>query len=175
MISSLPYVPIDEEIDLNTVILVLLLSKMAKNNRKNLVLDFEKIQIFLYLIKNPSNISKILRLADKASVPLDEKLTYTIESMSCNVDILFNRRKVKLLIRRLAALGFLRCEGAAKDNSIRYTLSDSGNDFAGSLIREATDKKYFYSLAEIISRLAPLQSQPTTKLNAWLNALFKGN
>lgn len=175
MISSLPYLPIDEEFDLNTAVLVLLLSKMAQNNRGNLVLDFEKIQIFLYLIKNPSKISKMLRLADKPGVPLDKKLTHTIESMSSNVDILFNRRKAKFLIRRLAALGFLRCERVAKDNSIRYALSESGNSFAGSLIREATDKNYFYSLTEIISRLGSLQSQPTTKLNAWLNTLFKGN
>lgn len=175
MISNLPYLPIDEEFDLNTAILALLLLNMAQNGRGNLVLDFEKIQIFLYLIKNPSKISKILRLADKPSTPLDKKLTYTIESMSSNVDILFNRRKAKLLIRRLAALGFLRCEGNAKSNSIRYALSDMGNNFACSLAGEAADKNYFCSLIEIISKLGPLQSQPTTKLNAWLNTLFKGN
>ncbi|MDT4861600.1 hypothetical protein FQZ97_962120 [compost metagenome] len=175
MISRLPYLPIDEELDLNTAILVLLLSKMAQNNRGNLVLDFEKIQIFLYLIKNPSKISKILRLADKPSTPLDKKLTHTIESMSSNVDMLFNRHKVKLLIRRLAALGFLRCEGIAKSNSIRFALSDAGASFADSLVSETTDKKYFSSLIEIISKLGPLQSQPATKLNAWLNTLFKGN
>ncbi|WDH33411.1 ABC-three component system middle component 4 [Pseudomonas chlororaphis] len=175
MINSLPYLPIDEELGLNTAILVLLLSEMAQNKRGNLVLDFEKIQIFLYLIKNPSKISKILRLADKPSAPLDKKLTYTIESMSSNVDILFNRRKVKLLIRHIAALGLLRCEGAAKSNSIRYVLSDMGNNFAGSLTNEVTDKNYFCSLIEIISKLEPLQSQPTTKLNAWLSTLLKGN
>ncbi|MGK9416171.1 ABC-three component system middle component 4 [Pseudomonas cedrina] len=175
MISSLPYLPIDEEFDLNVAILALLLLKMAQSGRGNLVLDFEKIQIFLYLIKNPSKISKVLRLADKPNTPLDKRLTHTIESMSSNVDILFDRRKVKLLIRRLASLGFLKCEGDAKSSSIRYALSDIGNNFACSLAGEAADKNYFYSLIEIISKLGPLQSQPTTKLNAWLSTLFKGN
>lgn len=175
MINSLPYLPIDEELDLNTAILAVLLLKMAQSSRGGLVLDFEKIQIFLYLIKNPSKISKILRLADKPSSPLDKSLTYTIESMSSNVDILFDRRKTKLLIRRLAALGFLRCDGVAKSNSIRYALSDLGRKFAHSLVDEAAEKKYFCSLVEIISKLGPLQLQSTTKLNAWLNTLFKGN
>lgn len=175
MLSSLPYIPIDEELDLNTAILALLLYKLSTNKKGTSVLDFEKIQIFLYLIKNPSRISKILRLADKPSAPLDERLTYTIESLSSNVDVLFNRQKVKILIRRLAALGFLKCEGMANSNNIKYALSDSGIDFARSLADEAADEKYFSSLVEIISRLSPLQSQPNTKLNAWLNKLFKEN
>lgn len=175
MISSLPYLPIDEEFNLNTSILALLLLNMAQNGRGSFVLDFEKIQVFLYLIKNPSKIGKILRLADKPSAPLDKKLTYTIESMSSNVDILFDRRKTKLLIRHLAALGFLKCEGDAKGSSVRYALSDLGSTFAFSLTTEAKNNNYFFSLGEIISKLAPLQSQPATKLNAWLNTLFKGN
>ncbi|WP_334180671.1 ABC-three component system middle component 4 [Pseudomonas nitroreducens] len=175
MISSLPYLPIDEELDLNTAILILLLSKMAKNNRGNLVLDFEKIQVFLYLIKNPSKISRILRVADKPGKPLEKRLTHTIESLSSNVDILFNRHKVKVLIKRVAALGFLKCEGAVKENNIRYALSDAGDQFAASLIHEASEKNHFSSLEEIISKLTPLQSQSTTKLNAWLNMLLKGN
>ncbi|MDU8432252.1 hypothetical protein RYA99_24100, partial [Pseudomonas syringae pv. actinidifoliorum] len=53
--------------------------------------------------------------------------------------------------------------------------SDMGSDFACSLSGEAEDKNYFCSLTEIISKLGPLQSQPTTKLNTWLNTVFKGN
>lgn len=175
MLSSLPYIPIDEELDLNIAILALLLLNLSQNKKGSFVLDFEKTQVFLYLIKNPSRISKILRLADKSSAPLDKKLTHTIESMSSNVDMLFNRQKVKVLIRRLAALGFLRCEGTANSTSIKYALSDSGAVFAGSLVNEAAGGRYFSSLLEIISKLGPLQSQPTTKLNVWLNTLFKGN
>lgn len=175
MLNSLPYIPIDEELDLNTAMLALLLSKLSKNKKGNFVLDLEKIQIFLYLIKNPSKISKILRLADKPSPPLDKKLTHTIESMSSNVDMLFNRQKIKVLIRRLAALGFLKCEGTAESNSIRFHLSDSGAAFANTLESEVSDGNYISSLIEIISKLEPLQSQPTTKLNSWLNTLFKGN
>lgn len=175
MLSSLPYIPIDEELDLNTAMLVLLLSKLSTNKKGRLVLDLEKIQIFLYLIKNPSKISKILRLAEKPSSPLDKKLTHTIESMSSNVDILFNRQKIRILIRRLAALGFLKCEGTAESNSIRFSLSDSGAAFANSLENEVSDEKYISSLIEIISKLESLQSQPNTKLNNWLNSLFKGN
>jgi len=175
MLSGLPYIPIDEELDLNTAMLAMLLLKLAKNKKGSLTLDLEKIQVFLYLIKNPSRISKILRLADKPGTPLDKTLTYTIESMSSNVDILFNRQKVKILIRRLAALGFLVCEGGANGSNIKYALSDCGYDFASSLASESADDKYFSSIIEIISKLRPLQSQPATKLNAWLNTLFKGN
>lgn len=175
MISSLPYLPIDEDIDLNTSILLLLLLNMGQSSRGSFVLDFEKIQIFLYLIKNPSKISKVLRMADKPGKPLDKKLTHTIESMSSNVDMLFNRRKAKLLLRRLAALGFLKCVDDAKTSSVRYALSDTGSDFARSLSDGVDDKSYFHSLGEILSKLAPLQSQSNAKLNAWLNTLFRGN
>lgn len=175
MISSLPYIPIDEEIELNLVVILILLSRLSENKKKNLVLDFEKIQIFMYLMKNPSKINKILMLADKPSAPLDERWTHTIESMSSNVDILFNREKVKVLVKRLAALGFLRCSFSV-DSHLLYALSDAGLHFSNSLFFDGSEiKSYVGSLIEITEKLKPLQAQSNSKIYAWLNSIFKGN
>lgn len=95
MSQSLPYLLIDDDFSLNYSLLALIIYKLGLSPKNNAVLDFEKIQAFMYLAKNPSKINEVLRLAGKKFIPIDSQYTYTIESLSTNVDILFNRSKLK--------------------------------------------------------------------------------
>ena len=56
MDSELPYLYIDDEYDFNVAILLLIIDKLALNSRKNYKLNFNKIQFFMYLIRNPSKM-----------------------------------------------------------------------------------------------------------------------
>ncbi|MTF65014.1 hypothetical protein GJD72_14025 [Klebsiella pneumoniae] len=53
---SLPYIPLDEDFNLNVALLIILIHTLSKNRNDVLLLDRNKIQIFLYLIKNPSKL-----------------------------------------------------------------------------------------------------------------------
>ncbi|MEV9515703.1 hypothetical protein AB0171_06045 [Klebsiella pneumoniae] len=56
--SSLPYIPLDEDFNLNIALLIILIHTLSKNRNDVLLLDRNKIQIFLYLIKNPALLNK---------------------------------------------------------------------------------------------------------------------
>lgn len=165
---DLPYLYIDDEFDFNTTILLLIIDKLALNSKKNYKLDFNKLQFFMYLVKNPSKINKILDIAGKKCVHIDESQIYTVESLSLNVDILYDRLKVKSLLRELAATGMLSIVNDEK-NGISYELSDKGKELALEL-----KSGYFVKVSNYIDNVKSLQSLPSSKLFSILNLYFKG-
>mgnify|MGYP000978771922 CR=1 FL=1 len=190
MSQSLPYVLIDDDFTLNYCLVALILYKLALSPKKIATLDFEKLQIFLYLTKSPSKINSMLNLAGKKFIPINSQYTYTIESLSTNVDILFDRAKLKFLLRHLAARGMLACDKTIDPRSLKYLLTPSGTQFVenlivfpgedaersgGSSIANLVSKNYFLAALEAIDNLSSLQSQPLSKLNFYLNTIFKGN
>lgn len=190
MNQVLPYLLLDDDFSLNYSLLALIIYKLGLTSKKNAVLDFEKIQIFIYLTKNPSKINEVLRLAGKKFAPINSQYTYTIESLSTNVDILFNRSKLKALIRELAARGMLACDDKTDPSSIKYLLNPAGSSFVESLIYSTSgeglthsqppslDKdcqNYFSSAIDVIDSLSALQTQTTNKLHSYLNEAFKRN
>lgn len=188
MRQALPYLSIDDDFNLNYSLVVLILHKLSLSTKNNAVLDFEKIQIFLYLTKNPSRINPILNLAGKKNAPIRSQYTYTIESLSTNVDILFDRAKLKYLLRELAARGMLSCVKGTEQEPVKFLLSEKGESFAYSLIGQydpamdfpslsplMSEVNYFSATLEVITSLVALQSQSTNKLHSYLNTLFKRN
>ena len=95
--DKLPYIDADDTLELNSLILLVILSVMGKNRNSTPVLSFEKIQCLFYLIKNPSKINDILIASDRDEIFIESKIIYTIESQSINVDILYSRSKLKVL------------------------------------------------------------------------------
>ena len=186
--QMLPYLLIDDDFALNFTLLTLIINKMSLSSRKNSVLDFERLQIYLYLTKNPSKINKILSLAGKKIVPINTQYTYTIESLSTNVDMLFEREKLKILLKELAARGMLACEFDNTSGVLKYLLNDNGKLFAKKVcapfnviednekyVQNLLEQNYFTDSLEVINSLSALQSQTNSKLNSYLNTVFKGN
>lgn len=188
MTQELPYLIIDDDFILNYTLVALILYKLGRSPKNKAVLDFEKLQVFLYLLKNPSKINMMLSLAGKKSVFINPKYIFTIESLSSNVDILFKREKLELLIKELAARGMLACEIESSQGPLKFILNERGCEFAESLVNNdekyadeptgndvfTASKNYFGDVLELISSLSALQSQSNSKLNNHLNAIFKG-
>ncbi|MFZ3185388.1 MAG: ABC-three component system middle component 4 [Pseudomonas sp.] len=169
MTDHLPFISIDEELSLNLSILIIIILKLSRSSKNNLTLDLSKLQVFMYLIKNPSRINFILLQAGKKYVAISSQQTYTIESQSTNVDILFDRRKIKLLIKKLALYGFVNAKQQT-DNTLKYYLTENGEIFSKTLTGN-----YFNTIHELTQSIEPLQSQTNSKLHSYLNIFFKGN
>lgn len=164
--SMLPYIPLDEEINLNISLLIILIHSLSKNKNDVLLLDKNKVQIFMYLIKNPSKLEDVMVLAGKKNNSINMSETYTMKSLSLNVDILFETSKIKTLLKKLAALGWLRVNKI--DGSSYFSLSNSGED-----IYEELDGEYFDSIKNYTKSLGKIKSLSPNKLNAILNEVFK--
>lgn len=164
--NNLPYIPLDEEFTLNLGILTILLSSLGMNRAGNYIIDLDKAQIFMYLLKNPSKIDKVMMLAGKKTPEIDENETHTIKSLSSNVDILFKNRKIKHLLKYMSAKGLL----AVVKNDIKsyLKLTDSGIKFY-----EALGGSFYDSVRRNSDALGSIKSIPSSKLYKILNELFK--
>lgn len=166
--NDLPYIPLDEELSLNLGILTIVLKTLGENKNGSAVLDINKIQIFMYLLKNPSKIEKTMIVAGKSKPNISLRDTYTIKGLSLNVDILFNTYKIKTLFKHMAARNYIIASKKDNTSPTLITLSEEGNIFYESLTGE-----YFTSLIETSKVLNPLKSNTTSKLNKILNEVFK--
>lgn len=165
---ELPYLDIDNEIDLNSSILILILEVLATNNKGNYKLDFSKLQVLLYLVKNPSKINRTLELAGKKFIYLEDRYTYTVQSESVNVDILFDKKKLRTLLQYIANKGLLKAH-EVQPGQICFSLSNAGAELSNTL---TTD--YFHSIRILIKNLSALQSTSSTRLFSITSQLFKG-
>lgn len=166
--TNLPYLPLDEEYSLNIAILAITVSILSHSKKGMLSLDINKLQVFMYLIKNPSKIDYALATSGKKPACIETQLTYTIKSFSSNVDILFDNTKIKYLIKIMSMHGLLSAE-KKNDESAKFFLSEKGKVFI-----DAFNEGYFLEVIRLAQALLPLQTLPATKLNSVINHIFKG-
>ncbi|UEM40637.1 ABC-three component system middle component 4 [Pectobacterium aquaticum] len=163
--NALPYIPLDEELSLNLAIFSKILHLLGKNKLGKPTLDIDKAKIFMYLIKNPSKIERVMILAGKKAPSIDITQIYTIKSMSINVDILFSKEKIKEILINMSALGFLTVK---KIEDVTFLeLSESGLSFAESLVGGYYDQIHLY-----IDGVSSLKSLSASKLYKILNNVF---
>lgn len=93
--NDLPYIPLDEEFSLNLCILIIIIEGLGENKNHNAIMDINKAQIFMYLVKNPSKIMRAMYLFGKKIPIIEVEETHTIKGLSLNADILFDSKKNK--------------------------------------------------------------------------------
>ncbi|EFH9371887.1 hypothetical protein ABVZ06_001593 [Escherichia coli] len=166
--DKLPYIDADDTLELNSLILLVILSVMGKNRNSTPVLSFEKIQCLFYLIKNPSKINDILIASDRDEIFIESKIIYTIESQSINVDILYSRSKLKTIFKNLALYGFLDVF-SDKSNELKYCASQTGE-----LFLKGIDTSYVTTISAIAKKIKPLATQSAQKTIKSINKLLAG-
>jgi len=62
---KLPYIIADDELELNLIILLMLTDKLNATSRGTLVLNNERLTVYLYLVKNPNILNNLLIMLSK--------------------------------------------------------------------------------------------------------------
>lgn len=165
--SELPYLEPSDDFSLNVGLVSVILETLSETKRGKKVLNFERIQIFLYLVLRPHVLNKILRRQGKSEVVLSEVEFFSINSISSNVDPLFDRKKIKLILQFLGTQKFLDVT-YTKNDGFLFNLSE-----AGTLYAKNFHDNYFEDIRRFSIKLSNLQSISLSKLNADLNSIFK--
>lgn len=164
--NALPYIPLDEEFNLNLCILLIIIESLGENKNYDAVMDINKAQIFMYLVKNPSKIERAMYLSGKKIPVIDREETHTIKGLSLNVDILFDVKKIKELIKYLAYKGLI--EALRHDGITLIKLSANGKFFCSSL-----ESDFFHQVKQHVKSISALKSSTTSKLNKLVNDLVR--
>jgi len=94
----LPFIDSEDDIYINLSIVLIIINSLGKISRGTLKINNGKLHIFLYLIKNPTVLYRLLCMLGKGTVFLNDYDSYSIASISPNFDPLFNRENLKALL-----------------------------------------------------------------------------
>lgn len=158
--SKLPYFTPDDELSLNVGVLMLMLEKLAATSRGRLLLNNERLRAYLYLIKNPLILNRVLRTFDYPVARLEAYDEYSVASISANLDPLHDDHRLKRYLRVLAGYGFIDVK-YKKTEGFLYKLSAKGK-----AIEKSIDDDYFCSVRSYMEAMVSLNNVSTSNLNS---------
>jgi hypothetical protein len=168
-LKGTPYLTPDNDVDLNVALLLLIISTLEKSKNGKLLLTKEKILIFMYLIKNPVMLDRLLVQLKDTSLELSEAEFYSINSISINLDPLFDYQWIKSLIK-ICAIKNLISANYRKDEGFLYSLTVEGSELASRL-----EGNYFDGIKKYLKKIEVIKSESTTNLNRLLNDIFQNS
>ena len=164
---SLPFIEPDYDIHLNLAMVLVIVHLLGVTNRGTLKVNNERLHVFLYLLRNPVKLNALLNVLGKGSIILSEQSTYSVSSISSNVDSLFDRAALKSLISILITKNLI--EVVYKNNDgFFYKTTVKG----ASAIDNLSDE-YIYEnklLCEKLKKVLPLSE---SHLNQALNQVIR--
>lgn len=165
--TSLPYLQPDKDIYLNIGIVMLIIDELSTTKRKKRILTIDKLQTFYFLVTRPVFLNKVLEKAGKETIKIEEDEYYTVGTLSVNVDELFDRDKLKLIIKLLSSKKWLEVIYIEKDGFLLKLNTD------GKLRSNNLSEYYFIKIHRYIDQLKLLQSENSSKLNSYINQVFQ--
>ncbi|MES9898225.1 MAG: ABC-three component system middle component 4 [Sedimenticola sp.] len=163
----LPFIEPEDDIYINISVLLLLINALAKTNRGTLKLNNNRLHVFLYLLKNPTALNKVLSVLGKGSVILQDRDTYSVTSISPNIDPLFDRKALKSLLSVLVAKKLVSVT-YKKGDGFFYCLSESG----GNTVSRLNDE-YLIEIRQLCEKLKALLSYTEGQLNKTINRIIR--
>lgn len=165
--KSLPYSVPDLDVDLNIGLLLLVLYYLEKTSRGKLLLNNEKLLIFMYLIKNPVVLERLLADLGRQTVQLNDVERYSVGSIAVNLDPLFDNTWIKKLLQYASARSYIDAH-YRKDDGFMFTLSERGTSAAEGLAGD-----YFGRIRQYLEKLKQVKSETNANLNKLLNNIFR--
>ena len=165
--SNLPYLNLENDLCLNSGIIILLIKELSKSSKGNSILSLDKLQILYFLITRPSFLNKVLLLDGKPTFEMHESEYFNVSAQSINVDELFDKNKLRLIIQFLAAKKLLEFSYTDKDGFV-VELSEKG-----SLVATSLSDDYFSRIQKYIDSTRKLRSLSVSKLDSLINTVLK--
>jgi hypothetical protein len=163
----LPYLDPEDDVYINMCILLKMIGILSRTNRGSLKLNNKRVHIYLYLIKNPMALNRLLLYMGKGNVNLRKQKSYSISSLSQNIDPLFDRDSLKKLISILISKKFIDVT-YKKEDGFFYSLTEEGERACVDLSGE-----YLLEVSQLCEKLKVLQSTPESKLNLTIKKLIR--
>lgn len=165
--NNLPYLQPKKELFLNLSILLLIINKLGLTVKGKKNLSFDKIRIFYFLINNPIILNKFLYLSGKELLEVDELDCYTVDSISINVDDLYDVEKIKILIKIVTLKGYVSVD-LNKDDGFVFYLNQDGSSIVSKL-----ETEYFNKINKFIDAILFLRSFSLSKINSLVNSAIE--
>lgn len=163
----LPYLSPDDNFHLNIGIVSIVIQTLGQSAKGTLKLNNDRLHIYTYLVKNPVKMNWVLNALGKGSVLVSPQESYSVASISANVDPLFDREGLKAVLTSLVAENLVDVVYKKKEGFF-YKLSEFGEAKVMELKGE-----YFLEIRLLCEKLKSTLSSSTSSLNQSLNQIMR--
>ncbi|KAA1153405.1 hypothetical protein EU510_06305 [Pseudoalteromonas sp. FUC4] len=164
---KLPFINPENDLNLNLAILIIIVRTLSHTKRQTLKLNNERLHIYYFLVKNPVKLNKVMEILGKAKVLLSERNSYSIASISANLDPLFDREGLKSLLTILTAQSLVKVE-YKKNDGFFYQLTAKGYELS-----DLFTENYFKEVALNCNKLKQTLSLSQSSLNNILGQIMR--
>ncbi|TWO85018.1 ABC-three component system middle component 4 [Shewanella algae] len=119
----------DNDLHLNLAIILLIISSLGITKRGAKKLNNERIHIYHFLVKNPVKLNQVMEVLGKKNFLICHQESYSVASISANVDPLFDRESLKSLLTILISQELVSVEYKKNDGFV-YELTPKGKDIS---------------------------------------------
>lgn len=159
MIATPYFIP-DNDINLNSALVLIIISRLNRTTKGRLLLNNERLLHYYHLTKNPTVLNSTLVSFGLQPAHLEEHDLFSVSSIAKNLDPLYDYGKLRRMLLRLASLGLLTAQ-YRKTDGFMYGLTDKGFTFASGL-----SEGYFSTVRRYIDAMGELSGVSTTNLMA---------
>lgn len=165
--SKLPFIIVENDIDIRLVRLLIIISRLSYSSKKNAILSIEKIAVYDFLLRYPSILYGITETNNyKQKFQLEEYEYNNEESNRHNRSVIYDFELLHKLLQILLCYDYIHI---INSKDIFYIISDKGMSFLNSL-----DSEYIKRLKEISSILLQMRSLNFQKMNNLINLFIEG-
>ncbi|HIF9452841.1 TPA: ABC-three component system middle component 4 [Photobacterium damselae] len=164
---KLPFIEPDDDIYINISVLLIVISYLSTTKRGTLKLNNERLHIYDYLVRNPVKLYKFLEILGKKPKEVNHKDSYSVASISANVDPLFDRERLKSLLTLMISRNLVTVEYKNKEGFF-YKLTESGNKKVKRL-----EGDFFSEVKLLCDQLQQTLSFNQSQVNNSLNQIMR--
>lgn len=165
--SKLPFIIIENDVDIRLVRLLILVKRLSYSKMKNPILNIDKIACYDFLLRYPEILHKITKLEDyKKIFELQRYEFNNIESTYPDITMLYDYKVLHNLLQILLCYGYVTIINSKKTF---YIITEEGISFLDSL-----NSDYIKRLNELSNILLQMRSLNFQKLSKLINTALEG-
>lgn len=163
---KLPFIIPDDELELNLVLLLMLTDKLSATSRGTLVLDKERLTIYLYLVKNPHILNNILIMLSKKNIELKSYELSSFKAENNDIETLYDNEIIKKYLQILVSKQLIVIKHNKKIGFV-YAPTEECTE-----IIKKIDSKYLKRVATFINKMEQITTTPVSKINTNLKLIL---
>lgn len=159
MKHTLPFTIPEDDLELNLILVFLVINNLHSTRRGQLILNLERLILYVYLIKNPHILHKVLvQLSKKSFLPKSYELS-SFKSESANTENLFENRVLKYFIQVLMSQRLVESKYDEKAGFVFVPVATNEN-FLNKI-----DDIYLKRILNFIEKIKQINSTPLSQIN----------
>lgn len=155
---NLPFVDPDRNLHLNLAVVLIIVSRLNKSKRGKSVLDQDRINIYHYLLSNPTQLQFVILKSGKLPPTIGIEDEFSLKALAPDLDEAYDTKETGLLIQALIEKNLIRCS-LSDDGSALYSITSEGEQIEQALVAD-----YFDMIRAYCHNLLDLQSTTVSKI-----------